>query len=146
MSEYVCDDCGEEFDDGRVYNGHVTGSSGACQLNVPAELAEYNDMVPTEYESLVYVLRFENPDTGQRFYYVGTSTAFDRRLQAHLEDKQGVMSMPGADGEKDTRSDYKVLSIEQVEVVDDASVWDRERELAYETAIEHNTTNVLGGK
>jgi hypothetical protein len=118
MNEYVCDDCGKEFDDGRVYNGH---------LNVPAELAEYNDMVPTEYDSLVYVLRVENPDTGQRFYYVGTSTAFDRRLQAHLEDKQGVMSMPGADGERDTRSDYNVLSIEQVEVVDDASVWDSNR-------------------
>jgi hypothetical protein len=96
----------------------------------------------------IYVLRVQRHD-GQRFFYVGMSEAVLSRLKSHARYGGQNMRVPTTNGAISKDTDFEIQEVVEVEGLHDttaAEARERERRKAYELAIDHNTTNVIGGR
>jgi hypothetical protein len=112
-------------------------------------------------DAYVYTVGLVRRRDNTRWYYVGQTTGgeegLESRLKKHVRGKMtktvrrdgiDVLDSPLAE---DTTEAYVVIGIERTEPVSvndglqRARVLEREREMAYEVAIEKETTRILGG-
>lgn len=113
-------------------------------------------------DAYVYAVALYRRMDGSRWYYVGQTTGGETGLESRLKKHvRGEMTKTvQRDGlnildsplQEDTRDEYVVVGISRAEPVTvtqpsllRARVLEREREMAYEMALENKTTNVLGG-
>jgi hypothetical protein len=124
-------------------------------------LSEVDGFEP-EAEAYVYAVALVRRRTGTRWYYVGQTMngedGLEARFRKHIRgemtktvrrDGIDVLDSPLSE---DTTDTYVATGVERVEPVSveieplqDARVLERERKMAYEVAIDNETTNVLGG-
>lgn len=112
-------------------------------------------------DAYVYTVGLVRRRDDTRWYYVGQTTGgeegLESRLRKHVRGemtktvRRDGMDVLDSPLEEDTSEAYVVIGIERAEPVsvDDelrrARVLEREREMAYEVAVEKETTRVLGG-
>lgn len=123
--------------------------NGESKMKRAERLARTESIPPGVYE--VYVLELLRFD-GEEFYYVGMAKNVVDRLQTHIgvaqdDYDEGKVSMPTPEGKLGAPS-YDVVDLERRVrgggTKDEAR--ETERRMAYEIALEYDTTNVLGGK
>lgn len=113
-------------------------------------------------DAYVYVIVLERQDDGTHWYYVGETTdgieGLKSRFEIHLKcemskpiERNGIEVLDGA-LPKNCNNLYVMIGVDRAEPVSveqdhllDARASERERRMAYEVAIEKNTTNVIGG-
>jgi predicted GIY-YIG superfamily endonuclease len=123
-----------EHTDNIRYSGPSRGEK------VKQRLRETLNMVPSnhqnhseEFDKHVYIL--EGSKSGEVWYYVGQTCNLDSRIDSHI--KYNLSS----------HTSMKVLSLYDVIPVEgDDGVLDLERQVAFQLAIDENTTNILGGR
>lgn len=147
----------------RKIDGHSTSGTplGARGEDFREFMAEVDGFDP-DADAYVYavVLRRKRDET--RWYYVGQTTngeeGLHSRFVTHVRGKmtktvqrKGIDVLDSTLAE-DTSDAYVVIGVERAEPVsvesdslEKARVLERECEMAYEIAIEHKTTRVLGG-
>lgn len=139
---FECEDCGRKFDTEGGLNAHDK-SVNHEQLERKREIRMLMDSPHAPQH--VYVLKIERPADGKLFYYVGVSNSVVNRIIAHTDRPQGI-SMPTPSGGVE-RQDYDVVGLERTESFDNRpAARNAERRIMLETAIEKNTTDVIGGK
>lgn len=140
--ELDCGKCGRTFDTKAGLSTHIRHGSHTFK----ERLQRAEDMVG-EYDSkhVVYVMKIERPSDAQEFFYVGRTTRPYRRVADHMS-VTSEMSMPTRDGVLEKQK-YEVLEVViTLEYEDERRAAAMERRMYLETAIENNTTRVLGGK
>jgi hypothetical protein len=113
-------------------------------------------------DAYVYAVVLVRVLDGTTWYYVGETTSGEDGLEGRLEKHiRGEMKKPVRQNEtdvldtgvpKDTTDTYVTLGVERIEAISMDPEWllkartsERERKMAYEIALEKQTTNVLGG-
>jgi hypothetical protein len=113
-------------------------------------------------DAYVYAVVLVRVLDGTTWYYVGETTSGEDGLEGRLEKHiRGEMKKPVRQNEtdvldtgvpKDTTDTYVTLGVERIEAISmdperllKARTSERERKMAYEIALEKQTTNVLGG-
>lgn len=139
---FKCEVCGRGFDTERGLTAHKNVVDHE-QLEKKNQIRMLMDSPHASQH--VYVLQIERPIDGELFYYVGLSNAVVDRIIAHLKASQPI-SIPTRSGGL-TRQDYDVVGLERIEPFEDRSTArNAERKIMLETAIEKDTTKVIGGK
>lgn len=122
-------------------------------MNMCVPLREYTtlDTWSHDVEKYIYAIEVERED-GEVFYYVGETTDMYTRMRTHRY-RGATMSIPTTDGvleRTDVQDDsrFEIVGLERLVPVPDTTEPERrnkERETAYQVAIDHETTNVIGG-
>jgi hypothetical protein len=124
------------------------------------KLSDFNGFIPNHTHHL-YVLEFSRDGYEEPYFYVGNTNSGDDGLFQEIRRRgrnpfsiQRPVEYEGVDVLTTHRKDeYTVVDIERIEtLIDPPDAMGKEysnngeRRLAYEVAIEYNTTKVLGGK
>lgn len=127
------------------------------------EVQYHLDDLDLDAEYYIYTIKLRRFD-GEEFYYIGSVSngyrSLFRRLKKHYEEGGHCSApvikddFPALDKVRSStrREQFRFIGIESIKTVEvpdsrtNQFLREVERETAYECAIEHDTTNVLGGK
>lgn len=136
-----CSECGCSLPNERSKQSHERVCDGD---SARATVETLLDGVDGASESGVYVIKILHQ--GNEYYYVGSSVCIRQRLLEHAH-KQMAVPIP-ANGEIKKTRNYEPVGLVDLEVVDGGKYVreKRERERAFELAIETGRTDIIGGK
>lgn len=145
---HKCEQCGGEFDTEQGKKAHQTMAKSCVAPGIDVRDA-IEQCKSVEGDHIIYTLKILHPETGEEFFYVGrTGNDYDQyqpRISLHKTDTSGYINVPNGVGEMESRADYTPVEFVDAFGVSDGRVSNAEREAVLELAIEHDTTNVLGG-
>ncbi|AGM11768.1 GIY-YIG nuclease [Halovirus HCTV-5] len=140
--EFECGECGRVFEDRQKYGYHVKRSSHTREKRMKRAREEIGNV---ECECLVYVLRIERAPDEKEFLYVGRTVNPYARLSEHFRGRT-KMVQPTPDGILEKQNYSVVEVVETIPCSDSEHGREVERKTLLRKAIEHETTDVLGGK
>lgn len=102
-------------------------------------------------DGYVYVLEIERDD-GELYYYVGSTTSSPERRVTQHTSKNACRAMPVVRNGEEVMGDtseqsFTITGVERIVAVDFESrdrLLNVEREIAYQVAIDYQTTNISG--
>lgn len=146
--DFVCDDCGREFDDRRGYAVHRASRTEerGCETWEDNFKRVEQEVDGIDCACLVYVLKIQRQCDGKEFFYVGRSVNPVERLTQHMVGRSGRISQPTPEGTFEKRDYDFVEIVRTIPCESDARAKEVERKTLLEVAIERDTTDVLGGR
>ena len=120
-------------------------------------VSEHNWGFVDDYDHAVYVLLFVRDDDQQEFYYVGESSKFEQRLKKHrsIAEFRKVVEIDGVSYSTHS-ADFTFVDVILLKLINRNEhevghlfknrIKSLERETMLETAIEYDTTDVIGGR
>ena len=141
-SRYECVVCGKSFGTESGLNQHKSTISEDQHMNISKakEMANGAGSGPC-----VYTLEIQLGENVKTHYYVGMTKNLEQRLLSHFKGDSTVSYHSKSEGI--FKAEYEVIDLLSVEQCSDRSEAQcRERETLLEVAIEHDTTNVVGGR
>lgn len=128
----------------------VSGRLGESRIN---DTLQDVDGYAKDADGYVYVLKFIRTEDDETFYYVGMTTNLKSRVLTHTSEFRARKPLATDEGVRYSSAEgsYEFQEIERVVSFRNRGrmrdvLKNKEREMAFEIALEYETTNVLGGK
>lgn len=117
---------------------HITSNHKSQYSKRARDMLDRHESYNSDDSAYVYVLRLMTNSETEWFYIgkVNEDSSMHRRLTSHLVN----------DGDFTKELNVESIELHDILKADSKSINDKERVISYKTAIEQNTTNVLGGK
>lgn len=141
-AQYVCDNCKRRFESENSLAVHQRVSDPE-KMRQKTEVKKLIRKPQAPHH--VYVVEIERQVGRKPFYYVGESKNVVERLMQHMSD-QHEMSLPTASGGVRPQSYYLVSLISTHPFESKSVARNEERKIMLNTAMENDTTEVVGGK